>query len=457
MAIVGRPNVGKSSLFNWLVGRRISIVEPTAGVTRDRVSRIVESGDKTFELVDSGGMGVTDRDGLTADIERQIRIGMDEAEFILFVVDAHTGIVPLDELVVEKLRHSRKQVLCVANKCDTDRFEMQATSEFHRFGFPIVFVSAINNRNKDGLMQEMLSRLPETVEPGTVGNPVMKLAIVGKRNAGKSTFINWIAKTERVIVSEVPGTTRDSIDVRFEHNDKAFIAIDTAGVRKKKSLADSIEFYSFARAQESIRRADVVLLMLDPTSEIGKVDQQLAGYVADHYKPCIFVVNKWDLMFPLATEKMAVFLDSVFPTMTYAPKAFITAKTGKNVQAVVDLAQSLFHQTNDRVSTAEINRVLEAALLQHAPPAKKNRSGKVYFASQVHVSPPTIVLFCNDPKLFAPSYRRFLTNYFRDCLPFSEVPIRLDIRRRDSHGGPRPGIEVPQAEIGDAEYTLVET
>lgn len=439
IAIVGRPNVGKSSMFNWLVGRRISIVEPTAGVTRDRVSRLAFIDGKGFELVDTGGMGVIDRDGLTEDIERQIRIAIDEADVVLFVVDAHTGVVPLDELVVEKLRHSRKPILCVANKCDTDKFTTLAQTEFHRFGFPIVFVSAINNRNKDELLAALAARLPavETADVETA-EPIMKLAIVGKRNAGKSTFINCLAKRERVIVSEVPGTTRDSVDVRFEHNGKAFVAIDTAGVRKKKSLADSIEFYSFARAQETIRRADVVLMMLDAQTEVGKVDQQLAGYIVEHYKPCVFVVNKWDLMAPSPTEPFADYLDSIFPTMVYVPRAFVTAKTGKNVQAVVDLAQNLFHQSRERVSTAELNRVLEAALQKHAPPARKQRSGKIFFASQVDVAPPTIVLFCNDPKLFGPAYRRYLLGYLRDWLPFGEVPIRLDFRRRDSHGGPRP-------------------
>src|SRR5262245_10052962 len=262
VAIVGRPNVGKSSLFNCLAGRRISIVDPTAGVTRDRVSTLVQAHDRYFELVDTGGIGIEDRDNLTSDVEHQIQIAIDEAQFILFVVDIRTGIAPLDEEVSRRLRQTSKPVLLVANKCDSRELAPLA-AEFFRLGRgKAVCVSAAHKLGRDELLDEIMARLPEPQAEDTPRDVAMKLAIVGRRNTGKSTFINCLAQAQRMIVSEVPGTTRDSVDVRFERDGKVFIAIDTAGVRRKKSVASDIEFYSLARAQRSIRRADVVLLFL---------------------------------------------------------------------------------------------------------------------------------------------------------------------------------------------------
>lgn len=436
VVIVGRPNVGKSSVFNWLVGRRVAIVDPTSGVTRDRLAFLMESRGRYFELVDTGGMGHKDVDGLTDDVERQIAVALDEASLILFTVDAHDGITAMDEVISKKLRYVNKPVICVANKCDTDKLTSQAASEFYRFGRKVVYVSAVNNRNREELLSELLERLPPDDEPFDP-NVQMKLAVVGKRNAGKSTFINCLAKSERMIVSEIPGTTRDSVDVRFERNGKAFIAIDTAGVKRKSSLADSLEFYSYARAQRTIRRADIVLLFIDPTTRISKVDKQLSQYILEHHKPCILVVNKWDLAKSIPTAKFNYYLDESFPSFPFAPRAFITAKTGKNVQALIDLGQSLFKQANTRVTTSELNRVINAAVERNLPPIRQNRRPKIYYSAQVATAPPTIVVFCNSPKLFSAPYQRYLLGVCREELPFGEVPIKLYLRKSESQSSLR--------------------
>lgn len=434
VAIVGRPNVGKSSIFNWLIGKRVAIVDSTVGVTRDRVSYLLHEAGRYFEIMDTGGMGVEDKDGLTKQIEQQIQAAIDEASVIVFVVDAQTGLTGLDQVVIKRLRSCNKPIVHVANKCDNRHLQIQASADFHRFGAKLVFTSVVGGRGKDELFDAIIHALPETTDTPDE-NVALKLAVVGKRNAGKSTFINALAESERVIVSEVPGTTRDSIDVRFEHNGRTYLAIDTAGVRKKKSLADDIEFYSYNRAQKSIRRADVVLLFIDPTIPIGRLDKQLCDYVVSQYKPCIFVVNKWDLMRPMTTGEYNEYIDRQFPMLSFAPRAFITAKTGKNAHALLDLAQSLQNEANARVPTPDLNSLLREALAKHPPPVRQNRRAKLFYATQVAVAPPTLVLFCNNPKLFDDTYQRYLINHCRDALPFGEIPIKVYLRKRDSHGG----------------------
>lgn len=431
VAIVGRPNVGKSSLFNWLAGRRIAIVDPTAGVTRDRVTTLIKLGDRFVELVDTGGMGIEDVDHLTEHVERQIDAALEDAHIILFVVDGRSGLMPLDEEVARRLRYVDKPVICVANKCDDEKIEPQ-TAEFYKMGRgKLVCVSAQQNRGKERLLDLLAERLPppdKTEIPPA--DPIMKVALVGRRNTGKSTFINSLTQTKRMIVSEVPGTTRDSVDVRFERDGKVFIAIDTAGVRKKRSLASDIEFYSMARAERSIRRADVVLLFIDARVRISKVDKKLAEYIFDQHKPAIFVVNKWDLMAPTPTGKMAIYLRQTFPSLDFVPIAFTTATENRNVRAVLNLARNLHKQASARVSTGDLNRVLRMALEAQAPPLRQNRRAKIYYATQVAANPPTIVLFTNGPELFDNTYLRYLVKTFRDNLPFADVPIKLYVRRR---------------------------
>nr|MDQ3333181.1 50S ribosome-binding GTPase [Planctomycetota bacterium] len=286
----------------------------------------------------------------------------------------------------------------------------------------------------------VLANLPpaDETEPADgaalAADPELHLAIVGRRNAGKSTFINSLAEEERVIVSEVEGTTRDSIDVRFDVDGKTLVAIDTAGVRKRKSIAGDIEFYSLVRAKESIRRADVVLMFFDSTKTVSRVDKQLVEEIYESHKPCIFVVNKWDLGLAadMTSEKWVKYLGISFPTMTYVPIAFLTAKDSKNIRQVVNLAQSIFKQARERVGTGKINEVLRSAIDRKQPPYKANRRPKIYYATQVSTEPPTIVMKCNDPKIFSADWTRYLLSVFREKLPFAEVPIRLIFRARES-------------------------
>jgi GTP-binding protein len=435
VAIVGRPNVGKSSLFNWLAGRRISIVDPTAGVTRDRVSTVIEAGGRFFELIDTGGMGIADVDNLTADVERQIQVAIDSAAVVVFLVDVREGIVPLDQEVADRLRVVRKPVVLVANKADTERHSQQ-TGEFFQLGYgaPLA-ISADQKLGKADLIDAILEKLPTDTGEAPPGDVALKLAIVGRRNVGKSTFINSLAESERVIVSEVPGTTRDSIDVRFERDGKAFVAIDTAGVRKKTTLASDIEFYSLHRAERSIRRADVVMLFFDARHRIGRVDKQLAEYVLENHKPVIFVVNKWDLAkASMVTEKMANYVRAMFPMLDYVPIAFITATKGKNVLRLLHLAMQLHKQSGTRASTGDLNRAIRAAMEANAPPLRNNRQPKIFYATQIGVHPPTIVFFTNGPELFDDTYVRYLTKVLRDTFPFSEVAIKVLLRARGEGG-----------------------
>ncbi len=438
VVIVGRPNVGKSSLFNWLARKRLAIVDKTAGVTRDRMSYLMCVEDRYFELIDTGGMGIEDPDKLTADVEHQIQVALESADVVLFVVDTRDGVVPLDQLVSQRLRYVDVPILCVANKTDAPSMEPQA-NDFYRLGRgKLVSVSAKENRGRDELLEMIVERLPvlDPLEELPVES-TMKVAIVGRRNTGKSTFVNTLAHAERMIVSEVPGTTRDSVDVRFELDGKAFMAIDTPGLRRSKSVTTDIDFYSLHRAQRSVRRADVVLLFMDAAQPISKVDKQLAAYIAEQYKPCILVVNKWDLLVnTMPTEKWVKYLRDTFRGMGYAPIAFITGQTGKNVKALLNHAQMLHKQSVERVSTSDLNKLVRATVERNPPPIEANRTPKIYYGTQVGVQPPTIVLFANDPRLFKAPYQRYLLNVFREHLPFSEVPIKLYLRRSEqSEGG----------------------
>lgn len=433
VVIVGRPNVGKSSIFNWLAGKRLAIVDPTAGVTRDRVTHLIDVNGRFAELVDTGGMGVEDVDNLTDQVEDQIQTAVDSAQIVLFVVDCRTGPVPLDEAVAKRLRYLTVPVLLVVNKSDTTALEGEADG-FYRFARKMVRVSAKENRGKAELLDAIFQRLPEPTEEDEAApsDPVMKLAIVGRRNVGKSTFVNTLVQAERMIVSEVPGTTRDSVDVRFELDGKAFIAIDTPGFRRNKSVTTDIDFYSTHRAQRSIRRADVVLLFFDATERISQVDKHLCDYIAQEYKPCMFVVNKWDMLAgTMPTEKWVNYIRDQFRSLWYAPIAFVTGQTGKNVKAMLNHAQMLFRQSLQRVTTSQLNKQLRVALDENPPPIFQNRRPKIYYATEVAVQPPTVVLFCNDPKAISPQYQRYLLRVFRESLEFGEVPIKLYLRRRE--------------------------
>jgi GTP-binding protein len=439
VAIVGRPNVGKSSLFNWLVNKRLAIVDDTAGVTRDRMTFLMCVGERYFELVDTGGMGIEDVDNLTDHVRQQIETAIESASVILFVVDSQTGITPLDQDVIKRLRAVHVPVLCVANKTDSTKLDAQS-AEFYKLGLGrIVRTSTKASRGRDELLQAIVELIPQTDEPPPV-EPSMKVAIVGRRNTGKSTFVNSLAHEERMIVSEVAGTTRDSVDVHFELDGKSFVAIDTPGLRRTKSISTDVDFYSMHRAQRSIRRADVVLLFFDASEPISKVDKQLCEYIAQQNRPCIFVVNKWDLYAgKVATEDWVKYLHDTFRAQWYVPIAFVTGQTGKNVKALLNHATMLFKQARTRVGTGDMNRMLRAALEKNPPPLYRNSRPKIFYATQVGTEPPTIVLICNNPRALTHNYQRYLLGIMRDQLPYGEVPIKLYLRtRKQSDTSPEP-------------------
>ena len=446
VAIVGRPNVGKSSIMNWQAGKLVSVVDATAGVTRDRVEYLMHHRERYFDLVDTGGIGIVDSDDLSEDIEQQIQFAIDEANLILFVVDGQAGLTPLDKQVAERLRKVDVPKLIVVNKCDSTKTDM----EMHEFAgvadAPMLQTSVKGNRHRKELADKIVELLPEATEDEAGSGqskseePELKLAIVGRRNVGKSTFINALAQTDRMIVSEVAGTTRDSVDIRFELDNLSFVAIDTPGVRKKKSLANDVEYYGLIRAQKSIRRADVVLMFFDASQRISRVDKQLVDEILERNKPCIFVVNKWDLGLDaeMTSEKWGEYLSKTFAMLRHVPVAFITAKDGRNIKQLINLAQSIYKQSRERVSTGQLNRVVEEACNANPPAYKSNRRGKIYFATQVASEPPTIVLKCNDPALFDKSWRRYLAGKLREALPFQEVPMRMYFRGREEDEVDKP-------------------
>ena len=430
VAIIGRPNVGKSSLLNCLAGEMISIVDPTAGITRDRVAVMCVHTDTCFELVDTGGLGVEDPDALTEHIEQQIRFAIDQASLVLFVTDALAGVQPLDRTVAELLRRSQRPVLLVANKVDTPAHEA-AAAEFAALGFGEPrCISALHHLGREPLLEAIVAHLAN-VERQRPDEPAMHLAIVGKRNAGKSTLINALAGEPRVIVSEVPGTTRDAVDVRFQRNEQVFVAIDTAGVHRKARQASGLEFYSYHRALRSIQRADVVLMLVDAAEPLGRVDKRLAHTIAEQHKPVVLVVNKWDLAKGRAnTSDYGEYLTRLLPEIAYAPITFTVATRAEQVWPTIDLARALFKQARTRVETATLNAALAEATAGRRPTHRRSRIPKIYYGTQVAVAPPTFVLFVNDPARVDEGFERFLANRLRELLPLPEVPIRMLFRPR---------------------------
>ena len=464
VAIVGRPNVGKSSLVNMLAGERVAIVDPTPGVTRDRVSVLVDlegpggDGERTIEVTDTGGFGVYVAEGgryddvgadlasLTGDIERQIGEAVSGADLILFAIDTQAGITPQDEEIARLLREQRLgsrqrddhlvPVMVVATKCDGPKWEAHAF-EFSALGFgEPMMCSSKNNYLRRSLVERLFADVPHVADEAPEPDADLKIAIVGKRNTGKSTLVNTLAGSPRVIVSEIAGTTRDAVDVRFEFDDRSIIAIDTAGLRRKKSFSGPIEWYAFDRAKRSIERADVVLLLIDATERLSQVDEQLAVLVQKSFKPVVLVVNKWDLAEgkPGPTGKTVrpgdyeTYLRKELQGLGFAPIAIISAEKGLNIRETIDLAFEIHEQGSTRVPTSKLNGIVRSIVDKHHPAAKHGKLAKVFFATQVEADPPTIVMLVNDPDLFTPAYMRYVMNRFRETLPFAEVPIRVLVR-----------------------------
>ena len=431
ITIVGRPNVGKSSLFNRLVGRRVSIVEPTAGVTRDRVSVTVRHGDRSFDLVDTGGLGLVDEALLKEHIEAQIDIALAMADVVVFVVDGKEGRVPGDDMVARRLRPLGKTVLLVANKIESFHEEI-GVSEWQRLGFgdPIA-VSAKEGFGASVLLERIVAELPPKVDDEDAAEgEVLRFAIVGKRNSGKSTLLNQLAGEERVIVSEVPGTTRDAIDVVFEFDGKKLMAIDTAGVRKKKSLEHAIELFAHSRSSDSIRRSHVCVHMFDVREPISQVDKSLAAYCVEHHKPVILVGNKIDLAPELDLQKWDAYLKQQLPGIDHAPVVFMSARDGINVDDMLSLLFELRDQTRIQMSTAKLNRVLQEARDRQLPSAT-GHFPTMFYGTQTGTEPLSLLVFVNEPRLFRGQYERYLVQVLRDAFGCSEVPIRISFKRRE--------------------------
>jgi len=429
VAIVGRPNVGKSSLLNRLVGRRVSIVEPTAGVTRDRVAVVVEHGGRRFELVDTGGLGLVDEVLLKEHVEAQIAVAIETADLVLFVVDGKAGLVPGDDVVAQRLRRLPRPHLLVVNKVESHWDEL-AVHEWSRLGFgePLP-VSAQEGFGIAELLQRLVGLLPERRPEETArADDALRFAIVGKRNSGKSTLTNLLVGEERLIVSELPGTTRDAVDVEFTRDGCRYVAIDTAGVRKKASVQDAVEFFSHARSTESVRRADVVVLLFDVGEEISQVDKTMASYIVQQHKPVLIVGNKIDLIDQVELGRWDGYIKQQLRGLQFAPVSFVSAKTGINVAATLQVLRDLRRQARLQIPTGELNRVLQKAQERQRPKAKK--TPRLYYGTQIGTEPLRILVFVNDPPLFRGLYERYLQNCLREHFDCAEVPIQITFRKR---------------------------
>jgi GTPase len=436
VVIVGRPNVGKSTLFNALAGRRISIEDPMAGVTRDRVSFVLGVGDREIELVDTGGIGLVDETALADEVDEQIAFALAVADQILFVIDAKEGVTSWDRQIAERLRRLNLPVMVIANK-NEGRGAITGIGEAHALGFgaPIP-VSAKERMGIADLLEQVVERAGEEAVAPQAPSDVVRLAIVGRVNVGKSTLVNALVGEPRVIVSDIPGTTRDAVDVAFSAEGRRFIAIDTAGLRKDKTVSDSVDFYSQSRTIRALRRADVVLLLIDSTAEVGRIDKQLAGQVQELCVPTVLVVTKWDLARDRATTgDYEDYLRKTLSGMTWAPIAFISALQGENLLPLLKLSAQLHDQAGVRVGTGELNRVLKRALEKHPPSVKGGRAGRIYYGSQVATHPPTLVLFVNEPGLFEDNWRRYLMHELQTQLPYSEIPVRVQFQSRKPETG----------------------
>ena len=434
IAVVGRPNVGKSTFFNKMVGARVSIVEDTPGVTRDRVYADASWQNYDFTLVDTGGIDPLSDDPLLKQMKYQAELAIDTADVILFFVDGREGLVGADYEVAELLRRTRLPVILVVNKIDAPMKELDKM-EFYALGMGDPFaISSVNLLGLGDLLEEMCKYLPKPdpdAEPEE--DPTCKIAVVGRPNVGKSSLVNRILKEERVMVSDIAGTTRDAVDTRFTDNEEDFIIIDTAGIRKRSKIEDaSLERYSVIRSLAAIRRCDVALMLIDAQDGVTEQDTKIAGYIHDEGKACIIVVNKWDAVDKETgtMEKFSRDIRNDLKFLDYAPILYISAKTGQRCDRVIDAVRKVFANTSRRITTGVLNDALHDAMAVTPPPSENGRRLRIYYGTQQGVRPPTFILFVNDKDLMHFSYERYLENHFRKTFDFSGTPIRIWTRAR---------------------------
>ena len=433
VAVVGRPNVGKSTLFNKLIGARLSIVDDTPGVTRDRIYGDCEWLNRKFLLVDTGGIEPYSDDIILSQMRAQAETAIETADVIIFVCDLKTGIVASDEEVASMLLRSNKPIVLCVNKCDSIGAPEPEFYEFYNLGLgdPIA-VSAVHGHGTGDLLDEVIRYFPEEDETEDEDDEVIKVAIIGKPNVGKSSLVNKISGTQRAIVSDIAGTTRDTTDTYIENDFGKFNFIDTAGLRRKSRVNDDIEKYSIIRARMAVERANVCVIMIDATEGFTEQDSKVAGIAMEQGKACIIAVNKWD-----AVEKdgntMKEFRDKLavdFSFIPYAPVLFISAKTGQRLDRLYETITYVHSQNSMRISTGKLNEVLASATARVQPPTDKGRRLKIYYMTQASTRPPTFVFFVNRADLFHFSYQRYLENQLREIFGLDGTPVRFIIRER---------------------------
>ena len=433
VAIVGRPNVGKSMLFNKLTGHRTSIVEDTPGVTRDRIYGDCEWCGRTFSLVDTGGIEPGTENDMLKFMRRQAEIGIELADAIIMVVDVRSGVTAADQDVATMLRKSGKPIALAVNKCDSIGLVNPDVFEFYALGIGDLFeTSAVHGHGTGDLLDWVLENIPED-DGEEEDSDIIKVAIVGKPNVGKSSLLNRILGEERVIVSNVAGTTRDAIDSYFENETGKYCFIDTAGMRRKSKVDDAIEKYSNMRSINAIERADVCLILIDANDGVTEQDTKIAGLVHEAGKAAIIVVNKWDAVENKETntmrDKEAAVRDGL-SYMTYAPVLFLSALTGSRVDKLYQVIQDVHAQNTMRITTGALNSVLADATARVQPPTDKGRRLKIYYMTQASSKPPHFVIFCNDARLFHFSYQRYLENQIREVFGLQGTPVRITIRQK---------------------------
>ena len=436
IAIVGRPNVGKSTLFNKLIGKRLSIVDDTPGVTRDRIYGDCEWLGRNMLLVDTGGIEPYSDDIILSQMRRQAQLAIESADVIVLVTDVRSGVVATDTEVAQMLQKSGKPIVLCVNKCDTIGDVPPDFYEFYNLGLgDPVAVSSVHGHGTGDLLDEIIKYLPDE-EQGEYDEDKIKVAVIGKPNVGKSSLINAISGEERAIVSNIAGTTRDSTDTLISNEYGKFVFIDTAGLRRKSKVEDQIEKYSVIRARMAVERADVCVIMIDGTEGFTEQDSKVAGIAHDLGKACIIAVNKWDAVDKdgKTMDKERKKLMNDFGFMSYAPIIFISAKTGQRLDRLFELIKFVNEQNSMRISTGKLNEVLSAATTRVQPPTDKGKRLKIYYMTQASTRPPTFVCFVNSKDLFHYSYQRYIDNQIREVFGLEGTPTRFVIREREKNG-----------------------